>query len=82
MARQAKSLKQKIMERPSDLTNTVEDDSNYICSLLDEFKGFDGLGFFTLNHSLLTGMLGNFVNFLVMLFQFDLIIYQILDIQE
>ena len=38
--------------------------------ILDDFKGFDGNGFFTLNHSLLTGMTGNFVTLMVILIQF------------
>ena len=55
------------MEDASD--HTVPDDSNYICSLLDDFKGFDGNGFFILDHSLLTGMTGNFVTLIVILIQ-------------
>ena len=68
VAKQAKCLKNKIMEGAS--YHTVSDDSNYICSLLDDFKGFDGNGFFTLDHSLLTGMTGNFVTLMVILIQF------------
>ena len=68
VAKQAKCLKNQIMEGASE--STVQDDSNYICSLLDEFKGFDGNGFFTLNHSLLTGMTGSFLTLLVILIQF------------
>ena len=37
---------------------------------LDDFKGFDGNGYFTLNHSLLTAMTTNFATFLVILVQF------------
>ena len=66
VAKQVKCLKNKVMEEASN--NTV--DSNYICSLLDEFQGFDGNGFFTLNHSLLTGMAGSFFTFIVILNQF------------
>ena len=55
------------MEGASD--HTVPDDSNYICSLQDDFKGFDGNGFFILDHSLLTGMTGNFVTLIVILIQ-------------
>ena len=65
VAKQAKGLRNKIMAMPSDLTDIVQDNSNYICSLLDEFKGFDASGFFTLNHSLLCGMFVHFVTFLV-----------------
>ena len=68
VAKQAKCLKNKIMEGDSNCT--IQDDSNYICSLLDEFKGFDGNGFFTLNHSLLSGMTGTFVTLMVILIQF------------
>ena len=41
-----------------------------VITLLDEFKGFDAKGYFTLNHSLLTGMTANFVTYLVILVQF------------
>ena len=68
VAKQVKCIKNKIMEGASD--HTVQDDSNYICSLLDEFKGFDGNGFFILNHTLLTGMTGSFVTLMVILIQF------------
>ena len=37
---------------------------------LDEFKGFNANGYFTLNHSLLTAMTTNFATFLVILVQF------------
>ena len=65
VTQQAKDLRNKIMEMPLDLTDMVQDNSNYICSLLDEFTGFDGSGFFTLNHSLLCGIFVNYVSFLV-----------------
>ena len=74
LAKQAKCLKHKIMEKPSNLTNTalaVQDDSNDICSLLDEFKGFDANGFFILNHSLLTSYAVNFLTFIVILIGFN-----------
>ena len=44
--------------------------SEGVTSLLEEFKGFNAKGFFTLNHSLLTGMTANFVTYLVILVQF------------
>ena len=44
--------------------------SEAVTSLLEEFKGFHAKGFFTLNHSLLTGMTANFVTYLVILVQF------------
>ena len=60
------------MDRPLSLTNTaVQDDPNDICSLLDEFKGFDANGFFILNHSLLTSYAVNFLTFIVILMQFN-----------
>ena len=66
VAKQAKSIRNKIIDRPSELTYTTgQDNSNYICTLLDEFKGFNANGFFTLNHSLLCGMFVNFLTFLV-----------------
>ena len=72
LVKQAKCLKHKIMDRPLSLTNTaVQDDPNDICSLLDEFKGFDANGFFILNHSLLTSYAVNFLTFIVILMQFN-----------
>ena len=65
VTQQAKDLRNKIMEMPLDLTDMEQDNSNYICSLLDEFTGFDGSGFLTLNHSLLCGIFVNYVSFLV-----------------
>ena len=65
VAKQVKSLRKKIMARASNLTGTMPDDSNYICTLLEEFKGFDANGFFTLNHSLLCGIFVHFLTFLV-----------------
>ena len=44
------------------------------CSILDEFnefQGFEGNGYFTLNHSMLTGLTANFATFLVILVQFN-----------
>ena len=70
LARQTKNLKNKIMEEDINHTDTIQNDSSYICSLLEEFEGYDGNGFFTLNHSLLTGMTGNFVTLMVILIQF------------
>ena len=65
VVKQVKGLRNKIMARASNLTGTMPDDSNYICTLLEEFKGFDANGFFTLNHSLLRGMFVQFLTFLV-----------------
>ena len=44
--------------------------SEAVIALLDEFKGFDAKGYFTLNHSLLTGMTACFITYLVILVQF------------
>ena len=41
-----------------------------VVTLLDEFRGFDAKGYFTLNHSLLTGMTASFVTYMVILVQF------------
>ena len=41
-----------------------------VITLLDEFKGFDAKGYFTLNHSLLTGITASFVTYMVILVQF------------
>ena len=43
---------------------------NEVCNLLSKFKGFEANGYFTLNHSMLTGMIGNLVTYLVILVQF------------
>ena len=43
---------------------------DYILQELDDFKGFDADGYFTVNHSLFTGMATNFATFLVILIQF------------
>ena len=42
-----------------------------IISMIEEFQGFDANGYFTLNHSMLTGMTANFATFLVILVQFN-----------
>ena len=70
VAKQANCLKNKITEGASGNNNSLQDDSNYICTLLDEFKGFDGKGFFILNHSMLTAMTASFFTFMVILIQF------------
>ena len=60
-----------------DLKSSVQDSyyqtnkADCICSMLDEFQGFDANGYFTLNHSTLTGMAANFTTFLVILVQFN-----------
>ena len=47
-----------------------ESRKNDVCYLLSKFKGFDANGYFTLNHSMLTGMIANIVTYLVILIQF------------
>ena len=42
-----------------------------ISSLLEKFQGFSANGYFTVNHSLLTGMTANFVTYMVILIQFQ-----------
>ena len=41
-----------------------------VCNLLSKFKGFDANGYFTLNHSMLTGMIASIVTYLVIVVQF------------
>ena len=43
---------------------------NMVCNFLSKFSGFDANGYFTLNHSMLTGMIANIVTYLVILVQF------------
>ena len=86
VAKQAQCIKNNIIDATAEHTGstnivTLQDDSHHICSLLDEFKGFDAMGFFTINHSLLPGMLMNFVTFVVLMFQFNLIINDHVEIK-
>ena len=41
-----------------------------ICYSLSKFRGFDANGYFTLNHSMVTGMIASIVTYLVILVQF------------
>ena len=50
--------------------NRESPQKNEVCNLLSKFKGFEANGYFTLNHSMLTGMIGNIVTYLVILVQF------------
>ena len=52
------------------LENDLSQKQNIICNRLLKFKGFDANGYFTLNHSMLTGMIANMVTYLVILVQF------------
>ena len=40
---------------------------NAVCSLLSKFKGFNANGYFTINHSMLTGLIASLVTYLVIL---------------
>ena len=86
VAKQAQCLKNKIIDVTTEYTGStnivmLQDDSYHICSLLDEFKGFDAMGFFTINHSLLPRMFMSFVSLVVLMFQFDLIINDHVEIK-
>ena len=50
--------------------NGESQQKNDVCNLLSKFNGFEANGYFTLNHSMLTGMIGNIVTYLVILVQF------------
>ena len=50
--------------------NRETQQKNDVCNLLSKFNGFEANGYFTLNHSMLTGMIGNIVTYLVILVQF------------
>ena len=52
------------------LKNVESRQHSDVCNLLSKFKGFDANGYFTLNHSMLTGMIANIVTYLVILVQF------------
>ena len=62
-----------IQELKSTIQNVYYQNNQADCitSMLDDFKGFDANGYFTLNHSMLTGMITNFATFLVILVQFN-----------
>ena len=66
---------QRVFNKVKELKDCIQDiqcdtrQSNLICSRLEEFRGFDAKGFFTLNHSLLTGMAATFVTYMVILIQ-------------
>ena len=52
------------------LLKSGQSQQSSVCNLLSKFKGFDANGYFTLNHSMLTGMMANIVTYLVILVQF------------
>ena len=65
IANEVQNLKLEISKRGYE-----HEQVDYVLRELEEFKGFDANGYFTLNHSLLTGMATNFATFLVILIQF------------
>lgn len=70
------SLSEHIVDQINCLRERVMDfdqqsnQQDMIYSALSEFQGFDAKGYFTLNNSLLTGMITNFATLLVILVQF------------
>ena len=70
------TLSEKIANNVQDLKLEIskrcyqQEKADHILRELDDFKGFDADGYFTVNHSLLTGMATNFATFLVILIQF------------
>ena len=66
LAINVQELKEWIMENLSG--NVGEIDT--ITFHLQDFQGFDGNGFFILNHSMVTAMTANIVTYLVILVQF------------
>ena len=68
---------ERMMSCVQELKSSIQDafyqtnKADCICSMLNEFQGFDANGYFTLNHSTLTGMTANFTTFLVILVQFN-----------
>ena len=65
MANKVQELKRKILD-----IQFQNGEADAILILLDEFKGFNANGYFTLNKSLLTSMTSNFLCFFVILIQF------------
>ena len=48
------------------------DEKNSLYLQLDGFKGFNGENYFTVNNSMITGMVANFVTYLIVLVQFKI----------
>ena len=46
------------------------DEKNSLYLQLDGFKGFNGENYFIVNNSMITGMIANFVTYLIVLIQF------------
>ena len=49
------------------MENGDSQQQNAVCSLLSKFKGFNANGYFTINHSMLTGLIASLVTYLVIL---------------
>ena len=71
------SFSEKIRKSVQELKSAIKDvhygmnKAEAVCLMLDDFKGFDADGYFTLNNSLLTGMTAALATFLVILIQFN-----------
>ena len=63
-----RELEEYITENVADFGQSLQ--LNTVCNRLLKFKGFDANGYFSLNHSMLTGMIANMVTYLVILVQF------------
>ena len=48
------------------------DEKHSLYLQLDGFKGFNGENYFTVNNSMITGMIANFVTYLIVLIQFKM----------
>ena len=69
----SEAMSQKVQKLKSFLQDHfyLRFESDTVCSMLDDFKGFNANGYFTLNNSLLTGMTAGLATFLVILIQFN-----------
>ena len=78
----SQSLLSKIEELKNDFGNIkfckdmneteFVDEKNSLYLQLDGFKGFNGENYFTVNNSLITGMVANFMTYLIILIQFKI----------
>ena len=48
------------------------DEKHSLYLQLDGFKGYNGENYFTVNYSMITGMIANFVTYLIVLIQFKI----------
>ena len=78
--RTVKDLSKYVMKyKPMDVNMVFTDEQisdhlvkTIILKTIDDFEGFDGLGFFNLGKPLLTSIFANFVTYLIILMQFRL----------